>query len=1058
MSIRKKFCRLILVLILPTTLASTLSVYLKLEQSSLAQVPKVAEISKPSTSLPVTGVWSKGGDLKVARALHTSTLLNDGRVLIVGGVGTNALDGPLASIEIYDPSTSNSLIWNNLHTARHGHSATRLQNGKVLIVGGSTLTTTLSSVEIYDPQSNSLSNAASLGFPRFRHAAVLLQDGRVLVTGGNGPGQLGDPVLSNGEIYNPATNSWQPIAGMNVHRTTHSSILLPDGQILIAGGRAFANIPTDAVERYNPATNTWQTLNSMSTVRADHSVTLLPNGKVLVAGGSGNGIGDLSSAELFDPTANAWTSTGSMSTGRSEHMSALLLNGKVLVVGGKDEGSSAELYDPDSNTWSQTVGLRADRRFAGTNLLPNGKVLLTGGFLPGTASGLTDLFDPSRGVTTGSKITFGSVRNNNNHDVFVMDPDGNNQTRLTSSLAYDDQPKWSPDGSKIVFMSGRDGNFEIYSMNADGSSQTRLTNNPAADGFPAWSPDGTKIVFVSGNLNDPGTFEIFTMNADGSNRTQLTNDSKVDGVPAWSPDSSKIVFMSGSSIFDPNSFEIFVMNADGSNRVRLTNDNLGDAQPSFSPNGQKIVFAKGSMFAPNDVEIFVMNADGSNPIRLTNNSVTDGFPAWSSDGTQIIFASGSVTNELLVEFSVMNSDGSHVSRLTNNSALDWFPNYKPGPAAATIQFSATAFSINEGGGSLAVSVTRTDNTATAASVNYATFEQSDVRMPCSQLTGSASPRCDYVETQGTLTFGPGETSKNILIPIINDSYAENSEVLGISLTNPTNATIGIRPFAIITIVDNETVNGVNPIDDTSFFVRQHYIDFLNREPDPGGFAFWTNEITSCGTNPQCTEVKRLNVSAAFFLSIEFQESAAFVYRLYKGVLGRQPTYSEFAADRGQIPTADGVTPNSQPLVFDFVSRAEFLNKYPAFPLGDSFIIPLLQNIRDTSGVDLTPIKSQLNQEFDACAVGGPDLKFCGIRIIQRVVDAAAFRQGVFRESFVWMEYAGYLRRGPSDPPDSNLDGYNFWLNKLNQFNGNYIQAEMIKAFISSDEYRHRFGP
>jgi Tol biopolymer transport system component len=685
-------------------------------------------------------------------------------------------------------------------------------------------------------------------------------------------------------------------------------------------------------------------------------------------------------------------------------------------------------------------------------------VLLSGGFLPGTVSGLTDQYDPSANVSGGSKIVFGSVRNNNNNDVFVMDPDGNNQIRLTTSLAYDDQPKWSPDGSKIVFMSGRDGNFEIYSMNANGSAQTRLTNNPAGDGFPAWSPDGTKIAFVSGNLNDPGTFEVFTMNADGSNRTQLTTDSNVDAVPAWSPDSSKIVFMSGSSIFDPNSFEIYVMNADGSNRLRLTNNSVGDAQPSFSPNGLKILFASGSIMAPNDAAIFVMNADGSNRTQLTDTSVTDGFPAWSSDGTQIIFASGNVASEAGVEFSVMNSDGSNVTRITNNAALDWFPNYKPGSPAATIQLSATTFSVNEGISSVAVNVIRTDNIGTTASVNYATVQQSlTVSAPCSALGGSASPRCDYVETQGTLTFGPGETSKNILVPIIDDAYAENPEVLGISLTHPLNATIGIRPFALITINDNETVNGPNPIDNTSFFVRQHYIDFLNREPDPGGFAFWTNEITSCGTNAQCIEVKRLNVSAAFFLSIEFQESAAFVYRLYKGVLGRQPTYSEFTADRGQIPTADGVTPNSNNLVLDFVNRPEFMNKYPFFPLGQ-FIDPLLQNIRDTSGVDLSPIRGQLEQELLFCATGGAELKPCGVRILQRAVNSAAFRQGVFRESFVWMEYAGYLRRGPSDPPDSNLDGYNFWLTKLNQFNGNYIEAEMIKAFISSDEYRHRFGP
>src|SRR5258705_13123849 len=155
----------------------------------------------------------------------------------------------------------------------------------------------------------------------------------------------------------------------------------------------------------------------------------------------------------------------------------------------------------------------------------------------------TGLFGPVVQTGSGQKIVFGSVRNGGNHDIFVMDTDGSNQTRLTSHLAYDDQPRWSPNGAKIVFMSGRDGNFEIYSMNADGSGQTRLTNNPAADGFPAWSPDGSRIAFVSGNLGNPSSFEIFVMNANGTNRAQLTSDVLVDAVPAWSPDSAKIVFM-----------------------------------------------------------------------------------------------------------------------------------------------------------------------------------------------------------------------------------------------------------------------------------------------------------------------------------------------------------------------------------------------------------------------------------------------------------------------------------------------------------------------------------
>src|SRR6266446_9044235 len=111
------------------------------------------------------------------------------------------------------------------------------------------------------------------------------------------------------------------------------------------------------------------------------------------------------------------------------------------------------------------------------------------------------------------KIAFGSTRDSGNHEIYVMNADGSNQTRITNNSAYDDQPRWSPDGTKIAFMTNRNANFEIYSMNADGNGLTRLTNNPAADGFPAWSPDGSKIAFVSGDLRNPMTFEIYVMNS-----------------------------------------------------------------------------------------------------------------------------------------------------------------------------------------------------------------------------------------------------------------------------------------------------------------------------------------------------------------------------------------------------------------------------------------------------------------------------------------------------------------------------------------------------------------
>src|SRR6185295_8987548 len=512
------------------------------------------------------------------------------------------------------------------------------------------------------------------------------------------------------------------------------------------------------------------------------------------------------------------------------------------------------------------------------------------------------------GISVAPKIVFGSSRNGGNHDIFTMDLDGSNQTRLTTSLAYDDQPKWSPDSSKIAFMSGRDGNLEIYTMNADGSGQTRITNNVAADGFPAWSPNGTRIAFVRGNLINPSTFEIYVMDANGSNQIRLTTDSVIDGVPSWSPDGTKIVFMSGgSSVFDPNAFEIYRIDADGNNRTRLTNNTVVDGQPSYSPDGTKIVFGSGNALSPNGIEIYVMNADGTNRIQLTNNAVTDGFPAWSFDGANIVFASGSVADESTVELFVMNANGTNPAQLTNNFNLDWFPDWQRIPTPPSqIQFNSASYTPAEDHSSAAITVTRTGNTTGMASVNYATSDTAG-ESNCNVLSSAASSRCDYQITVGTLNFAPGETSKTIDVFLVDDSYDETNEAFTMTLSNVrgSGAGLGSPSSTTITITDNDASTTTNPIGNPGFFVRQHYIDFLNREPDVTGLAFWTNQITSCGNDAQCVEIRRINVSAAFFLSIEFQETGYLVYRFYKaghGAIGMPVPvrYAEFIADTQQI--------------------------------------------------------------------------------------------------------------------------------------------------------------
>ncbi len=263
--------------------------------------------------------------------------------------------------------------------------------------------------------------------------------------------------------------------------------------------------------------------------------------------------------------------------------------------------------------------------------------------------------------------------------------------------------------------------------------------------------------------------------------------------------------------------------------------------------------------------------------------------------------------------------------------------------------------------------------------------------------------------------------------------------------------------------------GSNQIDDAQLFVRQHYLDFLNREPDAGGLAFWANEITSCGADSGCIEVKRINVSAAFFLSIEFQETGYLVYRIYKssyGNLAGAPVpvrLNEFLPDTQQI--GQGIVvgagnwqtqleANKQTFVANFVSRARFSTNYPFSMTPAEFVDTMLSN----AGVS-PPMseRASIINEFGSAATSEDSA--ARARVLRRVAENSTLKQQEFNRAFVLMQYFGYLRRNPNDPPELTLDfqGYNFWLNKLNQFNGNFVQAEMVKAFLVSTEYRQRFG-
>jgi len=250
-------------------------------------------------------------------------------------------------------------------------------------------------------------------------------------------------------------------------------------------------------------------------------------------------------------------------------------------------------------------------------------------------------------------------------------------------------------------------------------------------------------------------------------------------------------------------------------------------------------------------------------------------------------------------------------------------------------------------------------------------------------------------------------------------------------------------------------NAPNAIDSTLPFVRQHYLDFLNREPDSVGLQFWTNNIDSCGPDSSCREVKRIDTSAAYFLSIEFQQTGYLVHRFYKTAFGRRPLFSEFLADtqkigEGVIVNAPGweqvLETNKQRFAGDFATRIPFKSLYDILSNAE-FVNTLINN----SGATLTQAeRDALVNSLNAFTKGRE-------RVLREIVENQALYNAEYNAAFVEMQYFGYLRRNPQDAPDNNLNGYNFWLNKLNEFGGDYRRAEMVKAFLVSGEYRQRFG-
>ncbi|HLL17111.1 MAG TPA: Calx-beta domain-containing protein [Pyrinomonadaceae bacterium] len=378
-----------------------------------------------------------------------------------------------------------------------------------------------------------------------------------------------------------------------------------------------------------------------------------------------------------------------------------------------------------------------------------------------------------------------------------------------------------------------------------------------------------------------------------------------------------------------------------------------------------------------------------------------------------------------------------------------------------IQFAAPTFTAGEGDGRATITVTRFGPTGAQATANYRTVDDPRA-IRCDDNSaggGAAFARCDYATTFDTLLFAPGETSKTFTIPLVDDGHVEPGEFVNLQLISALGATIGAQSSAVLSITDNDAPNRANPVDEHDFFVRQHYLDFLSREPDAEGLAAWTGVLGRCpnafNTDADSPSVlcDRNVVSSSFFRSTEFELKGYFVYRFYRVAFERRPDYGEFISDMRRVTgqTAEEVYSRRRSFSDSLVLRQEFATLY-----GAKTNAQLVDLLLGRYGLTVIHTPDPANPDGDALVrltldelVAALDAgRLTKSQVVRAVVESREVDAMEYNGAFVAMQYYGYLRRAPEQ------SGYDAWLEVITRGEGYRV---MVNGFMNSTEYRLRFG-
>ena len=598
------------------------------------------------------------------------------------------------------------------------------------------------------------------------------------------------------------------------------------------------------------------------------------------------------------------------------------------------------------------------------------------------------------------------------------------------------------------------GTDRLYRSADKGVTNTVVSQNPVVPSVPissiAISPQDDNYRLIG--LNNGALF--FTTNGSAT----LTSLDPV-GAGGVIPD-----FYVGRVMFDPNDKNTAYVSLGGfANGTSAAQSHVWKVTNLASSPVLTSINGTGANILP-DVPVNAFAIDPNNSNRLF--AGTDIGVYNSSDGGVNWTPFGSGLPRVAV-FGMAIQNPNRLLRIATHGRGMW---EIPLGAPTTVQFSSSNYSVNEGAGSVTINVSRSGDTTGASTIDYRTTDNDTFTVNCGAKNGQAFGRCDFATVVGTLTFAAGETSKSFTVPIIDDGWAEGAETFGVALSNVTGATLGAQSTAIVTITDNETVDQPNPILQTNstgvdFFVRQHYLDFLSREPEPG--QPWSAILNGCGSqfntdpNSPSAGCDRITVSGAFFGSPEFKTKGFYVIGMYRVALNRLPTYVEFAQDLASVAgtTAAETFAKRAGYANNFFQRTEVANIYG--PMTNAPFVNALMSGAQGQNYNLTTIHTTDPANPDT----GGKVTLTTTDLINGLTGATLTRAQVLRaiaqsdeitlqaealNAFVASQYYGYLRRTP------DTSGFNNWVNYL-KANPNDFRT-MVNGFVNSNEYRLRFGP